>query len=233
MSLPLLTLRKNEDRRLRAGHLWVFSNEVDVKKTPLTDFRPGEVVQVTTDTGKPMGMAYVNPRSLIAARLLTHGKAAPPVSGLIAHRINQALGLRKRLFDTPYYRLVFGESDALPGLIVDRYGDVLVIQISTAGMEAQREAIFAALQKAVKPRGMVVQNHVPMRELEGLPLGEPEIIGDVPEELVVVENGIEYRVDFAVGQKTGWFYDQRDNRLKLPRYVEGKRVLDVFSYIGA
>lgn len=232
MSLPSLILRKNEDRRLRAGHLWVFSNEVDVKKTPLVDFKPGEVVQVKSDTGKPLGMAYVNPRSLIAARLLTHGKAAPPVSGLIVHRLNQALGLRERLFDEPYYRLVFGESDGLPGLIVDRYGDVLVVQISTAGMEAQREAIFAALEKVVKPKGIVVQNHVPMRELEGLEMGEREIIGEVPEVLTVVENGIRYEVDFTVGQKTGWFYDQRDNRLKLPRYVKDKRVLDVFSYIG-
>ncbi|MDX1455190.1 MAG: class I SAM-dependent rRNA methyltransferase [Gammaproteobacteria bacterium] len=232
MSLPELKLRKNEERRLKAGHLWVFSNEVDVKATPLTAFKPGEQVQVVAQNGKPLGIAYVNPKSLIAARLLTHGKAAPVISGLIVHRLNQALGLRKRLFDEPFYRLVFGESDGLPGLIVDRFDQVLVVQVSTAGMEAMKDDIIAALQKVVKPAGIVFQNHVPMRELEGLPLGEPDVIGDVPAMLDVVENGIRYAIDFGKGQKTGWFFDQRENRLKLPRYAEGKRVLDVFSYAG-
>ena len=232
MSLPELKLRKNEERRLKAGHLWVFSNEVDVKATPLTDFAPGDQAQVVAHNGKPLGIAYVNPKSLIAARLLTHGKAAPVVSGLIVHRLNQALGLRKRLFDAPYYRLVFGESDGLPGLIVDRFDGVLVVQISTAGMDVLKDDIIAALNKVLKPDGIVIQNHLPMRELEGLPTGEPEIIGEVPDTLEVLENGLRYAIDFSKGQKTGWFFDQRENRLKLPRYVEGKRVLDVFSYAG-
>lgn len=230
--LPSLILKKGEDRRLRAGHLWIFSNEVDTKRSPLTDLQAGALVQVEAAGGRPLGLAYVNPHSLISARLLTHGKALPDFGKLLRRRIRSALALRERLFEQPYYRLVFGESDLLPGLVVDRFGDVLVVQIATAGMEARRDAIIEALQAEISPRGIVIQNHLPMRELEGLPVGTNDIIGDVPEKLDVIENGIRFSVDLLACQKTGWFFDQRDNRARLGRYVKGKRVLDLFSYAG-
>lgn len=230
--LAPLILKKGEDRRLRAGHLWVFSNEVDVKRTPLTGFEPGALVRVEASGGRPLGLAYVNPHSLICARLLTHGKALPDFSALLRRRLRQALALRERLFDQPYYRLVFGESDLIPGLVVDRFGDVLVVQIATAGMEARRDSIIEALQAEVSPRGIVIQNHLPIRELEGLPVGTQEVIGTVPDTLKVIENGLEFSVNLAGGQKTGWFFDQRDNRAQLRRYVKGQRVLDLFSYAG-
>lgn len=233
MSLPELILKKGEDRRLRAGHLWVFSNEVDVARTALTAFKPGDLVQVRSGGGRPLGMAYVNPHSLIAARLLTHGSAVPEFEPWLTQRVRQAKALRESLFDAPYYRLVFGESDGLPGLVVDRYDETLVVQISTAGMEARRDAIIRTLQAEIQPRGIVIQNHVPMRELEGLPLGDAEVIGEVDDVLHIVENGLRFEVTRDAGQKTGWFYDQRDNRSRLARYVKGKRVLDVFSYVGA
>jgi 23S rRNA (cytosine1962-C5)-methyltransferase len=233
MSLPELILKKGEDRRLRAGHLWVFSNEVDVARTALTAFKPGDLVQVRSGGGRPLGMAYVNPHSLIAARLLTHGSAVPEFEPWLTQRVRQAKALRESLFDAPYYRLVFGESDGLPGLVVDRYDGTLVVQISTAGMEARRDAIIRTLQAEIQPRGIVIQNHVPMRELEGLPLGDAEVIGEVDDVLHIVENGLRFEVTRDAGQKTGWFYDQRDNRARLARYVKGKRVLDVFSYVGA
>lgn len=227
-----LILKKGEDRRLRAGHLWVFSNEVDVKRTPLTGFEPGALVRVEASGGRPLGLAYVNPHSLICARLLTHGKALPDFNALLRRRLRQALALRERLFDQPYYRLVFGESDLIPGLVVDRFGDVLVVQIATAGMEARRDDIIEALQAEVSPQGIVIQNHLPIRELEGLPVGTQEVIGTVPDTLKVIENGLEFSVNLAGGQKTGWFFDQRDNRAQLRRYVKGQRVLDLFSYAG-
>lgn len=233
MSLPALILKNGEDRRLRAGHLWVFSNEVDVSRTPLTAFKPGDLVQVRGTGGRPLGMAYVNPHSLIAARLLTHGAATPEFELWLTRRVRQAAKLREALFEQPYYRLIFGESDGLPGLVVDRYGDTLVVQISTAGMEARRDAIIRTLQAEISPKGIVMQNHVPMRELEGLPVGDREVIGEAGDTLEVFENGLRFEVSREAGQKTGFFYDQRDNRARLGRYVKGKRVLDVFSYIGA
>ncbi|HEX7029753.1 MAG TPA: class I SAM-dependent rRNA methyltransferase [Gammaproteobacteria bacterium] len=230
--LPPLILKKGEDRRLRAGHLWIFSNEVDVKRTPLTAFEPGALARVEAAGGRPLGLAYVNPHSLISARLLTHGKSLPDFDALLRGRIRTALALRERLFDAPYYRLVFGESDLLPGLVVDRFGDVLVVQIATAGMEARRDAIIDALRAEIAPRGIAIQNHLPMRELEGLTTGDMEVIGELPETLKVIENGLEFAVDLSSGQKTGWFFDQRDNRARLARYVKGARVLDLFSYAG-
>jgi len=231
--LAPLILKRGEDRRLRAGHLWVFSNEVDVTRSPLTAFAPGQLASVEAANGRPLGLAYVNPHSLIAARLLTHGKHLPDFGALLRRRLRQALALRERLFDEPYYRLVFGESDLLPGLVVDRFGDVLVMQISTAGMEARRDEIIAALQAEVEPRSIVIQNHLPMRELEGLPVGTQEVIGQPPGPLRIRENGLDFEIDLERGQKTGWFYDQRDNRARLMRHVKGARVLDVFSYAGA
>ncbi len=230
--LPPLILKKGEDRRLRAGHLWIFSNEVDVARTPLTAFEPGALVQVEAAGGRPLGLAYVNPHSLISARLLTHGKALPDFSALLRRRVRAALALRERLFDAPYYRLVFGESDLLPGLVVDRFGDVLVVQIATAGMEARRDAIIDVLKSEIAPRGILVQKNLPMRELEGLDTGAAEIIGEVPEHLTVIENGVKFAIDTTAGQKTGWFFDQRDNRARLARYVKDRRVLDIFSYAG-
>src|SRR5690606_3641692 len=137
------------------------------------------------------------------------------------------------LFEQPYYRLVFGESDLLPGLVVDRFGDVLVMQIATAGMETRRDEIVAALQAEVKPRSIVIQNHLPMRELEGLLVGSQEIIGESPGVLCIRENGLDFEIDLERGQKTGWFFDQRDNRARLARHAKDARVLDVFSYAGA
>ncbi|HSS07128.1 MAG TPA: RlmI/RlmK family 23S rRNA methyltransferase, partial [Rhodanobacteraceae bacterium] len=149
---PALFLKRGEDARLRAGHLWVFSNEVDVARSPLTAFEPGEIAAIVDHHGKPIGIGYVNPNSLIAARLVVRGVEHAFDRSLIVHRLNVALAMRERLYDAPYYRLVFGESDGLPGLTLDRFGDVLVGQITTAGMERLKEAITEAIVKVLKPR---------------------------------------------------------------------------------
>jgi len=232
MSLPPLILRKNEDRRLRAGHLWVFSNEVDIARTPLKAFQPGDLVDIQSASGHPIGIGYVNPNSLIAARILSRDPQHPPDRSLLVHRLNIALSLRERLYPRPYYRLVFGESDGLPGLVVDRYGDILVAQITTAGMERLKADIVAALEKTIKPSAIVLRNDVGVRELEGLPLYVETALGTAPATVQVEEQGRKFEAPLEGGQKTGWFFDQHDNRARLLRYVQGQRVLDVCSYVG-
>jgi 23S rRNA (cytosine1962-C5)-methyltransferase len=233
MSLPPLILRKNEDRRLRAGHLWVFSNEVDIGRTPLKAFQPGDLVEIQSAGGHAIGTGYVNPNSLIAARILSRDPHHLPDRSLLVHRLNVALSLRERLYPTPHYRLAFGESDGLPGLVVDRYGDVLVAQITTAGMERMKADVVAALEKVVKPAAIVFRNDVGIRELEGLPLYTETALGTPPAAVDVVEHGLKFQAPLEGGQKTGWFFDQHDNRARLFRYVKGQAVLDVCSYVGA
>jgi len=231
-NLPVLALKRNEDRRLRAGHLWVYSNEVDTRKTPLTAFAPGAAVVIQSATGKMLGAGYVNPHSLICARILSRRPRVLFDTAFFLRRLASALALREALYAAPCYRLAFGESDALPGLVIDRYGAVVVVQITTAGMEALREVILEALQQLLAPAGILLLNDTPVRALEGLPQVN-EIIGSVPDSVELEEGGARFRVPLGSGQKTGWFYDQRSNRLAMHKYVRGKQVLDVFSYIGA
>jgi 23S rRNA (cytosine1962-C5)-methyltransferase len=235
MSIPVLKLKRGEDRRLRAGHLWIFSNEVDTAATPLTQFEPGAVVQVHSDRDQFLGFAYVNPRTLIAARIVGRDPAYPLDESLLIHRLRVALALRERLYREPYYRLVFGESDGLPGLVLDRYGDVVVAQSGTAGIDRLRAGIEAAVEKVVQPKTLVWKNDSGARELEGLPI-EVSTAGakSLPAEITVREQGVEFVAPLAEGQKTGWFYDQAANRERLKRYLPaGARVLDVCSYVGA
>ena len=233
MDYPELYLKKNEERRLRHGHLWVYSNEVDTQRSPLPGFAAGQQARVVANDGKPLGMAYVNPHSLICARLYARQDAQALDRSLLVHRINIALSLRQRLYDKPFYRLVYGESDQLPGLVVDRFDDVLVAQIGTAGMEAVKDEVIAALDKVLKPRAILWRNDSGSRELEGLDSYVATALGDAPEVIQVEENGARFEVPLLGGQKTGWFYDHRQNRLQAQQLVRGMRVLDVFSYIGA
>jgi 23S rRNA (cytosine1962-C5)-methyltransferase len=231
-SIAPLVLKKNEERRLRAGHLWVFSNEVDTGKTALDQFEPGQLVAVQASNKRFLGYATINPHSLICARLLSRDQNIVPDRSLLVHRIKVALGLRQRLYEQPGYRLLYGESDALPGLVVDRYDDVLVVQITTAGMERMRDDIVAALAKVLKPSVIYLRNDSPVREMEGLERYTECALGTEPASLTVFENGMRFEAPLSGGQKTGWFYDHRDNRARLQRYVGGKRVLDMFSYLG-
>ncbi|HEX8243497.1 MAG TPA: class I SAM-dependent rRNA methyltransferase [Longimicrobium sp.] len=231
MSLPPLRLRKNEDRRLRAGHLWVFSNEIDVERTPLTAFPPGEPVEVQDARGAPLGMGYVNPRSLIAVRLVSRDRDARLDAALLKRRLARALALRELLFDRPFYRLSYGESDGLPGLVVDRFGGHFVAQLTTAGMERVKDEVVRALRDLASPAGILFRNDSSGRALEGLESYVETAFGTVPDTVPLEENGVRFQAPMA-GQKTGWFYDHRMNRARLMAYSRGKRVLDVFSYVG-
>ena len=229
---PALYLKRGEDTRLRAGHLWVFSNEVDVKRSPLTGFEPGAACVIVDAHDKPLGVGYVNPNSLICARLVNRGIAHAIDRSLIVHKLNVALALRERLYAEPYYRLVFGESDGLPGLTVDRFGDVIAAQITTAGMERMKDDIAAALVKVIKPAAIVWKNDSGIRTLEQLPSYADIGYGELNAPVITREAGLEFEVDIIGGQKTGWFYDQRANRDLLAPLVREARVLDVFSYLG-
>jgi 23S rRNA (cytosine1962-C5)-methyltransferase len=235
MSFPVLKLKRGEDRRLRAGHLWIFSNEVDTAATPLTKFEPGAVVQVHSDRDQFLGFAYVNPRTLIAARIVGREADYPLDASLVVHRLKIALALRERLYREPFYRLVFGESDGLPGLVLDRFGDVVVAQSGTAGIDRLRAEIEAAVEKVVRAKTLVWKNDSGAREVEGLALEVTAAGGrDLPAEIHVREQGVAFAAPLADGQKTGWFYDQAANRERLRRYLPpDARVLDVCSYVGA
>ena len=230
--LPVLRLKRNEDRRLHAGHLWIFSNEVDTAQTPLPKFKPGEVVRVLAHNDRALGLAYVNPQSLIAARMLETWKL--PDTAWLAARIRTAMTLRDRLYPKPYYRLVYGESDGLPGLVVDRYGTSCVAQIGTAGMERLKPQIQEALSQVVKCDALLFKNDSTAREMEGLPSYVEAVKGAFDQPALVIEDGLEFQAPLAEGQKTGWFFDQAANLRALSKYVTaGGRVLDVFSYVGA
>jgi 23S rRNA (cytosine1962-C5)-methyltransferase len=230
--LPALRLKRNEDRRLHAGHLWVFSNEVDTGQTPLTKFGSGELARVLAHNDRALGLAYVNPKSLISARML--GTWTVPDAAWFAARIRVALALRERLYPEPYYRVVYGESDGLPGLVVDRYGTQCVVQIGTAGMELMKADIQAAVLDVLECDALLFKNDGGARELEGLPSYVEAAKGTFDELGLVIEDGIKFSAPLALGQKTGWFFDQAANRRALPKYLRrGARVLDVFSYVGA
>ncbi|MGY6586997.1 MAG: class I SAM-dependent rRNA methyltransferase [Wenzhouxiangella sp.] len=229
-----LILNKGEDRRLRAGHLWVFSNEVNVKRSPLTALEPGQVADVLDAGGKPLGTALVNPHSLICARLISRRPGRSPSKGFFLKRLEQALALREQVYPAPFYRLVFGESDGLPGLVIDRFGDVLVGQLNSAGMDARRELIEQALVELLAPRGILWRNDSGVRELEGL---AREIIpgpGELPARVDVQEGELHFGLDLMNAQKTGWYFDQRANRERVVPMLAGcERVLDLYAYHGA
>ncbi|MGD8566782.1 MAG: class I SAM-dependent rRNA methyltransferase [Gammaproteobacteria bacterium] len=232
MSYPPLKLKKNEERRLRAGHLWVFSNEVNTHETPLTAFTPGEIVTVTSASGNPLGNAYINPQSLICARLYSHDTRQDLDQDLLQARIEQALQLRYKRYTQPFYRAVYSEGDLLPGLVVDRFDNVLVLQTSTLGMDMRQSAIVAALEHALQPEVIIVNNNMGTRTLEGLEQSVNVLKGQPGDSLQVRENQATFTFPAFKGQKTGWFYDHRDNRRAMTRWAQQAKVLDVFSYIG-
>jgi 23S rRNA (cytosine1962-C5)-methyltransferase len=227
----ILYLKKNEERRIQAGHLWIYSNEIDTQRSPLKNFEPGQIVSVFSAKDKYLATAYINPQALISARILTRKQHEAIDQDFFLQRIKNALLAREKLFSQPFYRLVYAESDLLPGLIIDRYDQVFVIQTNTRGMEQLKEKIQASLMTLFQPACIVFKNDSPIRQLEGLPL-EVNFWGELPAKQWVKENDLLFKISLLEGQKTGWFFDHRDNRARLAKYVDQKSVLDVFSYLG-
>jgi 23S rRNA (cytosine1962-C5)-methyltransferase len=229
-----IILKKGEDRRLRAGHLWVFSNEVDVSATPLTEMVAGALANVTDAAGRTVGTAIINPHSLICARLISRRPDVVPSPAWLLKRLRNALDMREGIFDQPFYRMVFGESDGLPGLVIDRFGDVLVAQANTAGMDGLRSDIEQALEELLHPTGLLWRNDAMVRELEGLERLVQPGPGQLPEKVTVIEGDLRFEVDLMVAQKTGWYFDQQANRQRVwPLLGDCGRVADLYAYHGA
>ena len=232
MPTTTLQLKKDQERRLLAGHDWVYSNEIDTNQTPLKSLEPGQPVEILSKRGRWLGHGYANPRSLIAVRITSRQREHPLSASLFAQRIHRALALRERLYPTPFYRLVHSEGDALPGLTVDRYGDLLVAQITTAGMERERGNLLAALEQVVRPTRILLRNDSAVREQEGLDQGIEWVLGEDQGEIELSEGSLRFRVSPQSGQKTGWFFDQADNRQLLHRLAPSGPALDCCCYLG-
>jgi 23S rRNA (cytosine1962-C5)-methyltransferase len=227
--MKTVRLKKKEERRILRGHPWVFSNELQAAPTGCA---PGEIVDVLDFSGAFIGRGYINPRTLIAVRLLTR-KQEEIDRDFFLRRIARARSLRTLLRFGDSYRAVFGEGDGLPGLIVDKYADTLVVQSTTAGIEGQLDVIIAALIDEFEPATIVLRNDTASRELEGLTQETRVVRGAITGPVTIEESGITYTVDVLEGQKTGFFFDQRENRQALKGLVQGRRTLDCFCYVGA
>jgi 23S rRNA (cytosine1962-C5)-methyltransferase len=229
--LPLLRLRPREGRRARAGAPWVYSNEVALDAVAKT-LAPGSLVRLEGDDGKDFGIGYFNPKSLIAVRLFEAPSETRIDEDFLKTRLARALALRTALYEKPYYRLVNAEGDGLPGLTIDRFDETCVVQITTAGMENLLEPLLAALKSLLSLKTIVLRADAGMRALEGLENYVRAETGDIPHHMAVEENGARYFADLAGGQKTGWYFDQRDNRAFLAALARGKSMLDAYCYTG-
>ena len=228
---PLLRLRPREGRRARGGAPWIFSNEIALD-AHAKSLAPGTLVEVQGDDGHRFGVGYFNAGSLIAVRLLEAPAETDIDRPFFAGRIARALALRKALFDNPYYRLVHAEGDRLPGLVIDRFGDTCTVQITTAGMEAFSETILQALDDVLAPENLILRADAPARAQEGLSSYVRMAKGKGPNHIAVEENGARYFADPLGGQKTGWYFDQRDNRAFMASVSRGKSFLDLYCHSG-
>jgi 23S rRNA (cytosine1962-C5)-methyltransferase len=219
-------------RRAVRGHPWIFSNEI-LMSPETKAIKPGTVVHIVEMSGRVLGAYHFNPHSLIAARLLTRSTSRDIDSAFLAERFTKALALRAHLFDAPYYRLSHAEGDQLPGLIVDRYGDTLVVQANTAGMDKLKHEIIKALTRVLKPSVIVWAAESAARAQEGLEPVCEVVLGSIDGPAAVQENGVSFLCDVVTGQKTGWFFDHRYNRAFASKLVKGGTMLDLYAYAGA
>lgn len=228
--LPTVILRAGEDRRVRAGHPWAFSNEIlmdaDAKAIPV-----GSLATLRAPGGEALALVTFNPHSLIAARVLSTNPEAQVDALFIGRRLTQAAALRDRLVGVPYYRLIHAEADGLPGVIIDRFGDAFVVQVNTAGMDALTPVLLEALEAEFSPTTIILKNDSPVRELEGLKREVVVAKGEAGS-IELIENDARFVADLSEGQKTGWFYDQRDNRRFMAGLAKDARVLDAYCYSG-
>jgi 23S rRNA (cytosine1962-C5)-methyltransferase len=210
-------------KRLKSKHPWIFSNEIVEKP----DVPAGEIVEIHDEQGHRIATGYFNPHTLIAVRILSFHQEFD-----LHHRIARALDFRKQHYKSLTYRWIYGESDGLPGLIVDRYSQTLVAQILTAGMEKHRNEIITSLVEFGAPARILFRNDSSYRELEGLPQQVEWVYGDPVDKEIIELDDLKFGVNYSEGQKTGFFLDQQTNRQQLSKYAHGERMLDMFSYSG-
>jgi len=230
MSRKTIIVPKGQRSRTREGSPWIFSNEIRMDQAAKA-LLPGTLVNVRGEDGRAFGTGYFNPKSLIAVRLLAQDCDVTIDAAFFVERLKRALALRSAIYDKPFYRLFHAEGDGVPGLVIDRFDDSLTVQIGTAGMERQIEAIAAALEEVLKPKTIILRNDASSRALEGLDAYVKMHKGE-GKRIAVEENGARYIADLSEGQKTGWYYDQRDNRAFIAPFAKSKSVLDAYSYTG-
>ncbi|UYQ93574.1 class I SAM-dependent rRNA methyltransferase [Chitinophaga horti] len=222
-------LKKKIQSRILTGHPWIFGNEVGETSGPV---EPGDIVSVFTHNGVFVGKGYINPQSQILVRLLTRDKDEEINDDFFLHRLQKAWEYRKKLGYVENCRLVFGEADELPALIIDKFNDYLVIQTLALGMDRWKDAICKALTQIFNPKGIYERNDVPVRELEGLKQQKGFLSEPFDTNVIINENGLKFHVDIVNGQKTGYFLDQQDNRREIKHIVQGADVLEAFCYTG-
>ena len=224
-----IILLPGKEKRVFTGHPWIFRSDIARTKG---DPQPGDAVRVTASNGRFLAMAAYNPASQIALRVLSH-RDEPIDEAFIRGRVHRAVEYRRRFADLKSCRLIFAESDGLPAVIVDSFGDVLVMQCLCLGMERWKDAICGALMDELHPQGIYERSDVPVRELEGLSQVTGVLRGTVPDRVQMEENGVRFWVDVKNGQKTGFFLDQKENRAAIAPFVHGARVLDCFTHPGS
>lgn len=228
---PTIRVKPGHGRRLKGGSPWAYSNELD-PPAEAKDWPLGQTVNLVTSDGHPLGVAGYNRHALIAARLFTRNADQTIDAAFLAGRLRAALALRQRLIAVPHYRLIHAEGDGLPGLIVDRYGDVVVVQANAAAIDAHTPALIDALDQVLAPAAIVLRNDSPARGTEGLAAEVRLATGHLDGPVEVLENGARFVADPLGGQKTGWFFDQRDNRAFAARLAQGRSVADIYSHTG-
>ncbi len=228
---PIVKIAPTHSKRVRGGHPWAYSNEITMDAAAKA-LPPGTLVTIEDAGGEKLGAAIFNPHSLIAARFVTRDARETVDTDFVAARLKRALALRDTLYPRPFYRLVHAEADGLPGLVIDRYGDVLAVQANAAGMELLLPQILEALDAVLAPTTILLKNSSSARTLEGIELYDRVAKGALAGPVELEENGARFLADLAEGQKTGWFFDQRDNRAGVAALAKGRAVADFYSYGG-
>jgi 23S rRNA (cytosine1962-C5)-methyltransferase len=228
MATVILSRRSNS--RILNGHPWVFANEIEKIKG---NYEPGDIVSVHTSQGNFIGKGYINPQSQIVVRILSYKETEVIDDQFFYNKIEACWQYRQQIGYTQNCRLVFGEADGLPALVIDKFGDYFVLQTLALGIDIRKPAIVAALEKIFNPKGIYERNDVPVRELEGLTQQKGFLSAPFNTEIIIEENGVQFYVDIENGQKTGYFLDQHDNRRAIQHIVKNKEVLGVFTYTGS
>jgi 23S rRNA (cytosine1962-C5)-methyltransferase len=228
---PTVRLQPRHDARLRHGHPWAYSNEIAMDAEAKA-IAPGTAVTLTNAGGDRLGVGFFNPHTLIAARILSSDAETEIGKDFFLSKLRTAAALRDRLYPEPYYRLIHAEADGIPATVIDRMGDAFVVQLNGAGPDRAAEDILAALVELFTPRAIVLKNDSPARTLEGLATEIRLAHGALDEPVTLIENGARFQIDPLEGQKTGWFYDQRDSRAFVARFCRDAKVLDAYCYGG-
>ena len=231
MQYASIFLKKAEFPRIPAGFPWIYSNQIDTDQSPLKSFQAGQIVDLFYQQ-KWLARGYINPHSLIAFRVLSWQLEEEISAKYFVRRLKEALVLRESFYSEPFYRLIHAEGDFIPGLIIDRYDDVFVVQLNTAGMDALAPEITKALEQCFSPKTIILKRDSASRLQEGLTQLPDEMIGTPRSQCIIKENDAQFAVHFEEGQKTGWFFDQRNNRDLVAQLCKGKSVIDYYCYAG-